>query len=529
MKTVIDQFAASLDRDPRATAVTLVAPGGEAEELSYETLYALARRAAMGLSSRGIDRGDVVVLAMPTSREILGYYLASLCTGVIPLIAPSHDGAAEHAASVAAAAGARHVLTLADAHEGLARGEGSLDLRIHADDIAHLQATSGSTGLPKIAVIRNRNVSANVRAIGDAIEEREGDRVVSWLPLYHDMGLICISCVLHWQRPLVLTDPGNFVRHPIRYWLSLISTYGGTVSPAPTSAYQICSRLARRRQFENLDLSRWRVGFCGAEPVHARTIEEFRDTFAPYGLAPTTVLPVYGLAEATLAVTIPQQGTVPVFDAVDRERLEREQLAMPALPNDRAAVHVGLGPPLGGHDVKIVDAEGRALPERHVGEIEVHGPSVINSYRSCETSIATNGLRTGDLGYIADGRLFVTGRKKDIIIIHGRNLLPAELEATAEETLATGIHNGVAAVGMMNDAQATEELHLFVESREVPPPDRELLEERLRGVMSDAFQLSGVHVHWTPKGSIPKTPSGKIQRSRCRELLREQAGVPAPS
>lgn len=524
MSTVAAQFAASLEREPQATAITYVAPGGEAQQLSYEALYALGRRAAAGLRSFDLRRDDVVVLAMPTTPEMLGYYLASLCAGVIPLIAPSHDGAAAHVESLAALAGARRVLRFAEARDGIEVGDADLDLCVDPHAIAHLQATSGSTGSPKIAAIRNRNISANVRAIGDAIGERSGDVVVSWLPLYHDMGLICISCTLHWQRPLVLTDAANFVRHPIRYWLSLISSYDGTISPAPTSAYQVCARLAKRRQFESLDLRRWRVGFCGAEPVQARTVNEFHDAFAPYGLPRTTVLPVYGLAEATLAVTIPRQGNVPVFDSVDRDVLASESRAMPA---SSGAVHVGLGTPLDGHTVTIIDDDGIALPERRVGEIQVHGPSVIDGYWP-DLQPLHDGLRTGDFGYLADGWLYVTGRKKDIIIIAGRNLLPPEIEAVAEEVLDTGIHNGVAAVGIVNDDTATEEVHLLVESREVPPPDRESLEERLRVAMRDAFQLSGVHVQWVQKGSIPKTPSGKIQRSRCRETLRERA-VTVPS
>ncbi|HEX3067285.1 MAG TPA: AMP-binding protein, partial [Thermoanaerobaculia bacterium] len=297
--TVIERFGASLERDPDATAITLIASGGHAERLTYAGLFDMARRAASGLESLALRRGGVVVLSMPASKEILAYYLACLGTGVIPLIASgSHRANAFPSAPV---------LTLDGARDRMALGEKDIELRADPDGIAHLQSTSGSTGVPKTAVIRHRNVSANVRAIGQAIGERDGDSVVSWLPLYHDMGLICVSCVLFWQRPFVLTDAANFVRHPIRYWLQLISTFRATISPAPASAYQVCARLAKRRSFEELDLSTWRVGFCGAEPVHPRTVTDFQERFAPYGLPPTTLLPVYGLAEATLAVTIPER------------------------------------------------------------------------------------------------------------------------------------------------------------------------------------------------------------------------------
>jgi acyl-CoA synthetase (AMP-forming)/AMP-acid ligase II len=269
--TVIERFGASLERDPDATAVTVIASGGDVERLSYADLFGLARRAAFGLESLALRRGDVVVLSMPTGPEILAYYLACLGTGVIPLIAPGG-----HPANAFPSA---PVLTLDAARERLAMGEAHIELRADPHGIAHLQATSGSTGVPKTAVIRHRNVSANVRAIGDTIGERDGDSVVSWLPLYHDMGLICVSCVLFWQRPFVLTDAANFVRHPIRYWLQLITTFRGTISPAPASAYQVCARLAKRRSFEELDLSTWRVGFCGAEPVHRARSRTFTRPF----------------------------------------------------------------------------------------------------------------------------------------------------------------------------------------------------------------------------------------------------------
>lgn len=526
--TVVARFAESLERSPGATAVRLVLHGGEVQDLSYKDLHDTARRAARGLASLGLGKGDVVLLLLPTCREMLGLYLACLYTGVIPLIQPepravqTTDLYAEHVQQLAAQVGARFVLTLPDALDLLDRGEADLEplaANTRPEDVAHLQATSGSTGMPKIAVLRNRNVSANVRAIGEAIQEREGDTVVSWLPLYHDMGLICISCNLYWQRPLVLTDPANFVRHPIQYWLQLISSFGGTVSPAPTSAYQVCARLARRRRFEGLDLSRWRVAFCGAEPVHPRTLADFYDAFAPYGLPATTLLPVYGLAESTLAVTIPPQGARHRLDVMDG--------------GAHPITLVCVGRPLAGHQVRVTDAEGNPLPERQIGEIEALGPSVVDGYWKVED---TDGLkrpdgylRTGDLGYLDSGELFVTGRKKDILILRGRNLVPSQLEALVEEVLASGIQNGVAAVGLMNDDIATEELHLIVESRVAPPPDREELEEKIRNALSETFEVTGIYVHWLRKGSIPKTTSGKIRRSQCREIAREQIALARPA
>ena len=551
--TVIDRFAESLARAPDAVAVYLVMPDAKIEVLSYRDLEVVARRAACGLGELGLSRGNVVLLALPTCVEVLGLYLASLCTGVIPLILPEPRGPhagelyADQAHALAARVGARWVLALPEARERLASklrnavdarqqlrlGEVSIELAARPEDAAHLQTSSGSTGLPKVAVVRNRNISANVQAIGAAIDQRDGDRVVSWLPLCHDMGLICVSCVLFWQRPLVLTDPANFARHPVRNWLQLLSSWGGTISAAPTSAYQICARLGRRRRFDDLDLSRWRVGFCGAEPVHPRTLAEFNAAFAPYGLRRETLLPVYGLAETTLAATIPRLGSQPRLDTIDSRALEEEQRAMPAEPGGRRSVTlVCVGRPLAGHDVRIVDAHGRRLPERQIGEIEVHGPSVVESYwgekRESHKEVPGGSCRTGDLGYLDGGELFVTGRMKDIIIVRGRNLMPSQLEPVVAEIVANDIQNGVAAFGLANPDGATEDLHLMVESRDVPPPDRHVLEENVRHFVWEAFEVTGIYIHWVSKGSIPKTASGKIQHSQCPELLRESADALVP-
>lgn len=545
--TIAARFAASVESAPEATAVRLVRQGGETEVLSRRDLHAQAARAASGFAALGVGRGDVVLFLLPTCREMLGFYLAALHTGVIPLVQPEPRGGqagtlyAEHVRRLADALGARHALALPEARASLAavlgdravdarhlleHGEADLAPACTPGDVAHLQATSGSTGVPKVAVVRHGNLDANVRAIGDAIAERQGDRIVSWLPLFHDMGLVCLSCALSWGRELVLTDPSNFVRNPIQYWLQLVSSFGGTVSPAPTSAYQVCARLARRRRFEGLDLSRWRVGFCGAEPVHARTVAEFHAAFAPYGLPATTLLPVYGLAESTLAVTIPPQGEPPLLDTVDGALLEGELRAVPPRPGGRAVSLVCVGRPLAGHELRVTDAAGRPLPDRRIGEIETRGPSVIDGYwsaRDTEGLKRPDGfLRTGDLGYLDGGALYVTGRRKDILILRGRNLLPSLVEALVEEVVANGIQNGVAAIGLTNEEIATEELHLLIESRAVPPPGCREIEEAVRRALQETFEVTGIYLHWVPKGSLPKTTSGKLKRSSCREIARDR-------
>jgi acyl-CoA synthetase (AMP-forming)/AMP-acid ligase II len=555
--TVVETFADSLERWPEATAAHVVDRSGEAVALSNAELYRGACRAAKALSLAGLRRGDLVLLALPTSRELLEIYLASLYTGIVPMIVPAPKAgrtgelAAANLGELADAAGAARVLLPEEASAELgsrlgrrALGVGQLldlprdlsaaeapGLRPVAGggDPAHLQATSGSTGRAKLAVIRHRNLAANVRAIGRASGQREGDVVVTWLPLYHDMGLIGICCCLDWRCQLVATDSANFVRNPINSWLRLIGRFGATISPAPTSAYQVCARLASRRRFDGLDLSTWRVAYCGAEPIREQTLLDFQAAFGPYGLPPTTLLPVYGLAEATLAVTIPRVDEVPRVDRIDADILAAEGRAEPAGRGSRAARRrvlpvVTLGGALPGHELRIVDGEGRPLGEREVGEVECAGPSVISDFWGAAGEpegwkTADGFLRTGDLGYLAGGELHVTGRQKDILILGGRNFLPGQIESLVESVSGSPATNGVAAVGVPEESTGTEALHLIVESRPAPPPDRVEVEERIRAALLEAFGLSGVTIHWVEKGEIPKTTSGKIQRFRCREML----------
>jgi acyl-CoA synthetase (AMP-forming)/AMP-acid ligase II len=544
--TVLERLREALERCPDAPALTLHEPGspGGRQEFSYARLHALACGASQRLREFGLRRGDALVLAQPTGTASLGAYLASLYEGLVPVIVAPLRGdrdAAPWAAQVgelAQALDARRVFVAADALERLAgaldgRGAvlGELDERAPERDpvappeaVAHLQATSGSTGRPKLALIRHRNVAANVTAIGRAIDEREGDLIASWLPLYHDMGLICVSCALHWRRPLVLLDSALFARHPLRHWLGVVSAYGASISPAPASAYHVCAKLALARRVEALDLSRWRVGFCGAEPVHAATLELFRRAFAPHGLGDMTVLPVYGLAEATLAVTIPAVPSRAHVERVERATLADTRRAVTTAEGDGFDL-VAVGRVLPGHELRLRADDGRELGEREVGEIEVRGPSVIDGYwspqaRAPEPVAGADGwLATGDLGFLAEGRLFVTGRKKDVVIHRGRNLLPDRVEALVGEALDGRLPGSVAAVGVWSESECTDLLHVLIESTPAPPPDAAAVEERLRRLLESAFDVSGATLHWVRKGELPKTTSGKIQRHRCRALL----------
>jgi acyl-CoA synthetase (AMP-forming)/AMP-acid ligase II len=534
--TIVDAFASSLERMPDRTAIHLTGGAGDDEALSYETLYRAAARVAVALRELGLRRGDRTLVALPTSREFFAVYFGAICSGVIPIVVPPprpdrpnrpFAPYVRHAEELAQSAGAKwiiagdwsdhqrvHFRTLAplSARSACEGPDAPLELAAAPDDIAHLQATSGSTQAPRLAVIRHRNIAANVDAIHRAIRHRDGDVLVTWLPLFHDMGIIGVSYALQTQCPLVASDPAVFVRNQIS-WLRMISRYRGTLSPAPNSAYEICARIAGRRTLDDLDLSSWRVALCGAEPVHESTLVRFQEAFGRHGFRAETMVPVYGLAEATLAVTIPDPDSVYRVDEMERSRF------------------VSVGAAVPGHVVRVVDGEGSPLDERNIGEIEVRGPSVIDGYWNAPDPALKREdgfLRTGDLGYLAAGELHVTGRIKDIIIIGGRNISPAQVEALVEPIVDSGIVGGIAACGVPDPRSQTESLHILIESSVLPRPDAEAVEERAHAALAETHGLSGVVIHWLPRGGIARTTSGKIQRYLCREwAVAALAGRPA--
>lgn len=528
--TAVHGLFRSVEATPDAVALRIIEASGSALELTYGDLYREVARAAGAFDRLGARPGDRVILSLPTGRELISLYLGALVRRIIPLIEPRpHQRGGGSLAGVDAIRGrvdARWSVvptrTLSPdrswpdwmvAAEELLREEPSSGFDPPASaDICHLQPTSGSTGSQKVAIVTHRNIAANVDGIGRAIRPGTDDALLFWLPLCHDMGLIAVSCALYWQRPMTITDPSHFIRNPIRFWLRLISDYRASITAAPNSAYEACARLARVRTFEQLDLSSLRAAFWGAEPVFSDSIRRFDWAFRPYGYRPEATLPVYGLAEATLAATVSDVDAEPVV-----QRLGVDGPSEPTTWTTRPMVSVGR--PLDGHVVRVVDSERQPLRKDCIGEIELAGPSVVESYwidaQHRESVPEPDGfLRTGDLGCLHDGELYIVGRTKDLIIIRGRNFIPSEIEAFTEPIVNTGITAGIAAFGIQG-ADRTESLHLAIESRVLPPPDAMVLEDRVRQAIAEEFGISGITVHWIAKGMIPKTTSGKIQRFRC--------------
>jgi 1-acyl-sn-glycerol-3-phosphate acyltransferase len=558
----VTTLAASLWRhallDPTRVHVFLrgeaAADGGRAgdEPVTYARLRDEAAAVAGGLRDRGVAPGDTVALMLPTGLDFLRSFLGVLAARAIavPIYPPVRlDRLEEYAvrqSGILANAGVRLMVTVPRGRPvaGLLKPRvRTLEDVVTADalagsgtpisgpdgagsDPAFIQYTSGSTGQPKGVLLTHDNLIANIRAIAAALEMRPTDVGVSWLPLYHDMGLIgsWLLC-LHLGLPITLLPPTAFLARPER-WLWAIHERRATLSPAPNFAYELCVRRIPDEAIEGLDLSSWRAAFNGAEPVSAATLARFARRFAPYLFRPEAMTPAYGLAENSVALAVNPMGRGPLIDHVAREPFQRERRAQPAPPGEGTALEfVSAGHELPGHAVRIVDEAGADLPERAVGRVVFRGPSMTSGYfRQPEATAAITlpggWLDTGDLAYRAGGEIYVCGRSKDLIIKAGRNLVPQEIE---EATAAVeGIRRGcVVAFGVASAASGTEALVVVAETRVADPAARERLAGAVTARVAEAVEVPPDEVVLVPPGAVPKTSSGKVRRAAAKELYLE--------
>jgi fatty-acyl-CoA synthase len=392
-------------------------------------------------------------------------------------------------------------------------------VQVAPDQTALLQFTSGSTAAPKGVVLSHANLVTNVGAIAgpDGISVTPADVGVSWLPLYHDMGLIGMLMTAVCARcDAVIMSPVLFLKRPTA-WLEAISKYRGTISFAPNFAYELCLRRVKPSQIEALDLSSWRVAGCGAEPIRSDTLQAFADRFKSAGFRASSFVPSYGLAEHSLAVSMARNGVV--VDRVDAARLGRESLAIPAVNGSPAVRFVACGAAFPGHEIQIMDDEGMAVADRHVGHIVARGPSVMRSYfenpAATEETLRDGWLDTGDLGYMANGSLFVCGRTKDVIIRQGRKYHPPDLESAITDV--DGIRpSGVVVFGVTRVDQADEVVAVLEARASLAPDDVvDSVRRRIREVCG--LELDRIVV--TPPGTIPRTTSGKVRRAETRTRL----------
>ncbi len=537
-------------------------------QLSYAALVESAAAIAAGLQRAGVTARQSVALMLPTSPDYFGVYLGILRAGAVPVpIYPParasqlEDHVLRHAGLLANAQ-AKLLVTVPEAM-GVARllqarVPGLRQLRTPAqlvsradaapagpglapamvaprgDDIAFLQYTSGSTGKPKGVVLTHANLLANIRAMALAEQVTPRDVFVSWLPLYHDMGLIGAWLTgLYIGFPLVVMAPLAFLAQPLR-WLQAITHYRGTLSAAPNFAYALCLKHISDTDLAGLDLSSWRLACNGAEAVSPDTLQRFGQRFAACGLRPEAIAPVYGLAEACVGLLFPPLGRAPVIDHIQREPFTRQRRAVPAPGDDTGSLSfVACGRPLPGHAVRLLDDAGREVGERVEGRLEFSGPSATAGYfrnpAMTERLIHDGWLDTGDRAYRADGDYFITGRVKDIIIRGGRNLYPQEIEEAVGAV--AGVRQGcVAAFGSPDAATGTERLVVMAEVRAPAATLREPLREAVLHAVTAAIGEPPDQVLLVAPHTVLKTSSGKVRRSACRDLAESgQLDAPAAS
>jgi 1-acyl-sn-glycerol-3-phosphate acyltransferase len=545
--SLIEVFEWHAARHPDRAHVRLIADAHDDEVLTYGALRREAAGVAAGLRERQLSPGASVAIMLPTGREYFVAFFGVLLAGGVPtpIYPPGRPsrleehlhrqvGILENARAAVLitvpearrlarlvapqVATLRHVVSVDDLSSG---GSGPMVAAPHPSATALLQYTSGSTGEPKGVVLSHANLLANIRAMGQAGEIVPTDVFVSWLPLYHDMGLIGSWLLsLTFGLPFVVLSPLAFLARPVR-WLQAIHDHGGTVSGGPNFGYELCVRRIEDAELAGLDLGSWRLAFNGAEPVSPDTVTRFGERFAHVGLQRGVMTPVYGLAESSVALTVPPLGRGPMIDRVAREPLARSGRALPATDDDpNPARFVACGHPLTDHQVRIADRAGATLPERHEGRVEFRGPSATAGYHrnpAATRRLFDDGwLDSGDLGYLADGQLHLTGRVKDLIIRAGRNLHPSELEEAVGRI--AGVRKGCVAVFPVTEERTgTERLVVLAETRVSDDDER----ERIRGAVARvAIEVTGVppdEVTLAPPGSVPKTSSGKIRRSTARE------------
>jgi fatty-acyl-CoA synthase len=530
--TLVDAVRALSDDASRG--FVFVRTDGTERLRSFREIATEAERRGAHLAARGLRKGDRLAMVVPDGEEFVLSFLGALFAGVVPvpiypqLTFKNLDGYLDTVAHIARASGAGMLLTTEATRpyvesvvgrvdtlgslvtvDELTGDAGRLDVHPVPDDLAFLQFTSGSTSRPKGVMVTHGNLAANAAAFMLEGLERDSavDKGVSWLPLFHDMGLIgFVVGPLFTNLPCVFLPTASFVRAP-RLWLDKIHEHRGTLTYAPNFAYALVAKRMKDKDVEGLDLSCLRVAGCGAEPIQARALRDFAAKLAPAGFDPRAFLPSYGMAEATLAITF-----VPLQEGLHTDE------------NEAGKELVDCGHPFVGHEVEIIDESGARLAERQIGQIVTRGPSITKGYfQEPELTAQTfkplpddpeggPWLHTGDLGYRVGDRLFICGRLKDIIIVRGRNYYPSDIEWSVSEL--PGVRRGnVVAFGV--DVDGEEQLVVCCEGT---GNDAAAIREATASCVSEQFGLNVHEVVVAALASLPRTSSGKPQRRKTRQM-----------
>ncbi len=518
---------------PNAAAFVLLEQEREVALPTYSELLLEARKISSGLRAQGVRPGDRVALMLPTCVDFFTAFFGILNAGAIavPLYPPVRLDQFEDFLSrqdailsncqaevlitmpqlgpVIEVVKQRTGLRLITSARELGRSTPADLYPAGSDEVALLQYTSGSTGHPKGVPLTHHNLLTNIWAIGKGFAMGDNDVMVSWLPLYHDMGLIgtCLGSFVH-GLPLVLMGPEQFLGRPGR-WIRAFSRYRGTMTAAPNFAYAICAKKVSEEELEGVDLSCWRIALNGAEPIVPSTVRAFLDRFAPYGFQPGTMFSAYGLAEATLAVTFNPLGRGLKTISLDRDHLSKTGEVVSG--SDEVA---SCGVLLDGVELRIADDQG-ALPEGRQGHVELRGDSVMSGYYGYPER--GEWLRPGDLGFLWEGELYITGRTRDLIVVGGRNLHPNDLEAAVG--LVPGVRPGCVAALGVESSEGTQRLLILAEARKGSG-------DELRNKIQEAVQKTvgmAAEIVLLPPRTLPKTPSGKIRRQESKRRYLESS------
>lgn len=465
--------------------------------------------------------GSVTMLHQPTARTDLARYAADTLA-VLTMIEAAVVIVGEPFTSVAEMlTGSGFTAVTAD--ELRAGGSVAAPVAVPESATALLQLTSGSTATPKAVRITHANLWANINGMCQAAGLDGGsDIMVSWLPLFHDMGMVgFLTLPMCRGIELVKATPADFLSAPLM-WLELIDRYRGTVTAAPNFAYALAARVLLRAS--GLDLSSLRFALNGAEPIDVAAVEAFLAAGATFGLRPTAVVPAYGMAEATLGVAFHPWGTPIVVDTVDARLLEEERRAVPTEPaaGQPERRFPLLGPPVPGIDVICRADDGTLCAEREVGELALRGGAVTSEYVTAAGPVSTRDadgwLNTGDLGYLTDGAVVVCGRAKDVIIMGGRNIYPTDIERAAQTV--DGVRAGNAAAVRLDAGEKRETFAVIVESKLArDETENERIATAVRAAVTSTMGVRPARVTVVPPGTLPKTPSGKIKRTAAAALV----------
>ncbi|MBN1438189.1 MAG: AMP-binding protein [Anaerolineales bacterium] len=555
MTTFFSRLEALYAKHPGRTAVEWILPRAADVPMTTRDLVCGAAGYAAAFEAAGIRPGEVAVLILQHSEALAAAFFGAVLHGAVPAIMPflteklspdsyrrslkslfevtcpaavvTYPEFLEEARAATAGTSVRRILRAADA---VPRPEPDFSVlrgrERKAEDIVLLQHSSGTTGLQKGVALSHRAVFRQLEIYGEAIRLQGGDTVVSWLPLYHDMGLIAgFLMPILTGTPLVLMSPFDWVRAPYKL-LQAVSRRRGTLSWMPNFAYNFCAQKIRDRDLEGVDLSSWRAVINCSEPMHSKSHRMFLERFRGYGLSAGALATSYAMAENVFAVT---QGGIdrPVtVDSISQRGLLSERIARPANAGEDSINMLSCGKPLPNAEVKIVDDAQSELPERCLGEVMLRSDCMLTEYYRradlTEKAFRQGWFLTGDLGYLAEGEVYITGRKKDLIIVGGKNVYPQDLEALASEV--PGVHPGrVVAFGVYSEEMGTEEV-VIVAERDAPEDDSprgdegvERLAEEIRRMVTRGSDIALRQVKVADRGWLLKTSSGKIARSANRE------------